>query len=97
MRGAQYGGQKETDQQAFERLLKSSPHFADALNSHRRATATVVAEVIGLLLASGKLETAEVLKLLHELEHRGGSPSDASAVRLAVAMVRDHLLAAAAK
>ena len=83
----------ETDLQAFERLLKSSPHFNDVINSHRRATAAVTAQVFAALIAAGQLESSAVLELLRRMESETGRPSDGSARRLAASMVRDELLA----
>lgn len=83
----------ETDMQAFERLLKSSPHFNDVINSHRRATAAVTAQVFAALIGAGQLDAPAVLDLLRRMESEPGTPSDGSARRLAVSMVRDELAA----
>jgi hypothetical protein len=89
MRGA------KTEVEAFEMLLKGSTHFNDVINSHRRATAAVHAQVLGLLVAAGHLELPKVLEILHGMDKVYATSSDGSARRLAAAMVRDELTAMA--
>lgn len=93
MRGNQFGAQRESDMQAFERLLKTSPHFADVMNTHRRAAAAVSAQVFALLIAKGQLELQSVLDTLHDMDRAYGTSSDGAARRLSAAMVRDELAA----
>lgn len=79
---------------AFEEFLKQSNHFADALNSHRRATADVVAGVCELLIEVGGVSQAQMLAKLRGMEQiNSHSPSDDSGRRLLCQMVKDRLTA----
>lgn len=91
MSGAQYGGGRRSQLDQFNELLKTSDYFADVMNTHRRATAEVVAQFVGVLVQTGALNPAQVLQALHKLENEPGKPSPGSARRLVVGLVRDAI------
>jgi len=92
MSGTQYGGGRRSTQiEQFNELLKTSDYFADVMNTHRRATAEVLAEFIGVMVKGGAIDAAQVMQVLHQMENGKGSPSLGSARRLVAGLIRDAL------
>lgn len=77
-----------TIQQEFEKALKQSHHFADALNTHRRATAAVIAAMIATL---DQQEKDAVMATLRKLDESTGSISDDTSRRLLCRLIVDAL------
>ena len=75
-------------EQQFEEALKKSHHFADALNTHRRATATVIAALVATLERQDK---DAVLATLKRLDDSTGSISDDTSRRLLCRLILDAL------
>lgn len=78
-------------QSEFEKYLKNSNYFADVLNTHRAATAEVVAAVIALLVENEHVPMPSVRELLKRLEDSTGRPSLDSSRRDLIARIKDRL------
>lgn len=78
---------------AFEEFLKNSNHFSDAMNSHRRATADVVASLCELLVETQAVERQAILDKLKDMENQRGPAdlSDAVGRRALCQLIRDRL------
>lgn len=75
-------------QAQFEEFLKRSDHFADALNTHRRATAAIVA---GLVTAMTPEAQRNALAVLKRLEESTGSISDDGSRRVLCQMIQEAI------
>jgi hypothetical protein len=95
MNPSQSGARRPTQIEQFNELLKTSDYFADVMNTHRRATAEVLAELVGVMVKAGAINTAQVLQVLHQMENGRGKPSLGSARRLLASLTRDAMLAQA--
>lgn len=73
-------------QSEFEKYLKNSNHFRDALNSHRAATAQVIAAFLGLLVKDDHVSGPAVRQLLKRLEDRSGNGNVDEARRVLIAI-----------
>ena len=62
-------------QSEFEKYLKNSHHFADAINAHRTATAEVIAAFAVLLVENNHVSKEAVSKLLKGLEDNASGHS----------------------
>lgn len=80
---------RRTMQSEFEKYLKNSDHFADALNSHRAATAEVIAAFATLLVENNHVSKESVSKLLKGLEDRSSGRSVDSSRRVLAARIGD--------
>lgn len=78
-------------QSEFEKYLKNSDHFADALNSHRTATAQVIAAFARLLVENNHVSKEAVSQLLKGLEDSGSGKSIDGSRRVLVSRVTDLL------
>lgn len=75
----------------FKKLLEESDYFADIMNTHRHATADIIAAILAELIAQGKLAPTEVLAVLSRLNADTDRPSLDSSRRYLVARIRDAL------
>lgn len=75
----------------FEERLKQSAHFADVMNTHRTATAQILAAFLGPLVKDGLISIEQVAGILKELENSTGKPSLDSERRHAVSVLREAL------
>lgn len=91
MSGAQFGPRRSTQIEQFNELLKTSDYFADVMNTHRRATAEVLAELIGVMLKGGAIDASQLMQVLHDMENGRGKPSLGSARRLIAGLIRDAM------
>ena len=73
----------------FEQYLKNSDFFADTINTHRVATAQVVASFALLLKQEGKVTDDQLRRLLRQLEDATGSPSIDGSRRLLAVRIDD--------
>lgn len=79
-------------QSSFEQYLKNSDYFRDVINTHRRATADVVACVIKVLRDQDQVANPMIHEALKRLdESTDASVSIRSERRLLTAMIRDAL------
>lgn len=78
-------------QSEFEKYLKNSQHFADVINTHRAATAEVIAAIIGLLVENNHVALPAVRKLLKGLENPTGHLSIDISRRDLAARITDRL------
>lgn len=76
-------------QSEFEKYLKNSDHFADALNAHRGATAEVIAAFATLLMENNHVSKESVGKLLKGLENSASGVSVDGSRRILAARVSD--------
>ena len=75
----------------FEEALKQSNYFADVINTHRTATAQVLAAFIEPLVKNNLVALSEVLAILKTLEGSTNSPSVDGERRHAVSVLREQL------
>ena len=75
----------------FEQYLKASDFFADTINSHRAATAEVIAGFAAVLKRRGHLTDVEINGLLRGLEDSTGRPSVDGSRRILAARIGDSL------
>ncbi len=73
----------------FEQYLKASDFFHDALNTHRTATAEVIASFALLLKQDGKVTDAQLDRLLRRLGDATGRPSVDGSRRILAARIED--------
>lgn len=76
---------------SFDQQLTRSQHFADVINTHRTATAQILAAFIGPLVKSGTMEPAQVAAILKSLEAGTRHPSLDGERRHAVSVIRELL------
>ncbi len=81
----------EEEKSAINDFLKHSSHIADVLNTHRQATAEVLAAFIGALIDSGKIEPATLGGALKKLESCTDRPSIDGERRTLVSRMRDRI------
>ncbi len=75
----------------FDQYLKASHHFADVVNTHRAATAEVIAGFAGLLRDSGVLTEAQIQTMLKRLGDAGSGPSIDGSRRMLAARISDAM------
>lgn len=75
----------------FEECLKHSNYFADVINTHRTATAQVLAAFIEPLIKNDLIAIADLLAILKSLEGSTNSPSVDGERRHAVSVLRETL------
>lgn len=95
-RGPQHGGRRESDMEAFERLLKGSSYFRNTLASIERSAAAANAQVLGVLIDGGQLDPVRVMSVLRTMStafNPKANAEEASARRHAAAMLLDELAA----
>lgn len=89
-------GRRETEREAFDRLLKDSAYLRDSLGAIERAAAAANAQVLGVLIAAGRLDPVEAMNSLRTMstafDPKKNAP-DASARRHAAALLLDELAA----
>lgn len=80
-------------QSAFEQYLKNSNHFIDVINTHRRATADVIAILLHVLRQENQITDPMIDKALKRVDEIAASsgPSLGSDTRLIGALVRERL------
>jgi hypothetical protein len=74
---------------SFDDLLKQSPHFSDVINTHRTATAEILAAFLGPLVKSGTIQPEAMISTLKALEQGTGRPSIDGERRHAVSVIRE--------
>jgi hypothetical protein len=77
----------------FEERLKQSAFFADVMNTHRTATAQILAAFIGPLVKNNQIAVEDVVGILKQLEEGTGKPSLDGERRHAVSVLREALQA----
>lgn len=79
----------------FEQYLKNSNYFHDTVNSHRRATAQVIAGICGLLMDDAIVSEEALTAKLRALEDQSAASdvSDAVGRRALAPMIREELKA----
>lgn len=77
----------------FEQYLKASDHFADVINTHRAATAEIIAGFAAMLQDSGIVSGAAIKVLLARLDEPTGRRSIDGSRRVLIARVGDALKA----
>jgi hypothetical protein len=75
----------------FERLLKESPHFADVINTHRTATAEILAAFLAELIREKHIPPDAAVVMLRHLDDSTGHVSLDASRRHLVATIRDTL------
>lgn len=75
----------------FDQYLKASHHFADIINTHRVATAEIIAGFAGLLRDGGILTEAQIKALLRKMEDSVSGPSIDGSRRMLAARIGDAL------
>jgi arginyl-tRNA--protein-N-Asp/Glu arginylyltransferase len=73
----------------FEQYLKASDFFHDAMNTHRTATAEVIAGFAMLLKQDGKVTDEQLNRLLRRLGDATGRPSVDGSRRVLAARIED--------
>jgi len=75
----------------FEQYLKASDFFADVMNTHRVATAEIIASFANLLRDNRAVSNEQIKALLKALNNGRSGPSIDSSRRLLVARIEDAL------
>lgn len=75
----------------FEERLKQSPFFIDVINTHRTATAQILAAFLAPLIKNEQISVEDVAAILKQLEEGTGKPSLDGERRHAVAVLREAL------
>ncbi len=75
----------------FEERLKQSAFFADVINTHRTATAQILAAFLGPLIKDNLISVEQVADILKQLEAETGKPSLDGERRHAVSVLREAL------
>ena len=78
-------------QSEFEKYLKNSDHFRDALNTHRAATADVVAALMLFLVEHQHVSVPALRQFLKRLEDTTGDVSRDVSRRDLIARIADRL------
>ncbi len=81
----------EEEKAAINDFLKHSSHIADVLNTHRQATAEVIAALIGAIINSGKIEPATLGGVLKKIESCTDRPSIDGERRTLVSRMRERI------
>lgn len=79
------------DIKEFETLLKRSHHFADVINTHRKATAQIIALLVIELVRTGKFTPSEAHTMLNRWESSTGFPSIDGERGLLIGKIRDAI------
>lgn len=91
-------GRRETEREAFDRLLKDSAYIRESQGAIERAAAAANAQVLGVLIAAGQLDPVEAMESLRRMstafDPKKNAP-DASARRRAASLLLDELAAMA--
>lgn len=75
----------------FDETLKESPHFRDAMGTHREATAQILSAFIRHLNQRGQIDIAETLRILLDLGRGTGQPSLDGERRIITHAIREFI------
>lgn len=78
-------------QSAFEQYLKNSDYFSDVVNTHRRATADLIAILLEVLRDQNQIADPVIHEALKRLDESAGGQSIRAERRLLTNLVRDRI------